>query len=351
MNWQSIVIKPTDTVFFAIEKIEKEASRAVLVVDDKQKLLGILTDGDVRRALIQHIPLESPVSTVMNTTPRVASTKQDAREIKKMLEDYDLLHIPVVDEQGRLQGLETHQTLKSSEQKENCVFLMAGGFGQRLRPFTDKTPKPLLKVGEKPILERILKRFIKSGFHKFYISLHYKAEMITDYFGDGSQWGVSIDYVFEEEPLGTAGALGLLPHCCLDKPVIIMNGDLLTKVNFSRLLDFHHKEQSAATLCVREYDFQVPYGVVKAHPKSLSMKRIDEKPIHKFFVNAGIYVVEPQLIQQLKPHQRIDMTELLNLSIENGDSVSMFPVHEYWLDIGRLDDYKRAQEDVTAGIF
>jgi len=192
-------------------------------------------------------------------------------------------HLPVVDAQGKLLGLHTWDEA-AKLRKDNAVVLMAGGFGTRLRPLTDETPKPLLPVGNKPILEHILESFVEAGFYRFFISVHYKAEMIKRYFGDGAKWGVEINYLEESEPLGTAGCLNLLPQKP-DKPLILMNGDLLTKVDFERLLAFHEAEKAHATLCVREYTQQVPYGVIDAAGSRL--QKIVEKPVQRFFVNAG----------------------------------------------------------------
>jgi NDP-sugar pyrophosphorylase family protein len=221
---------------------------------------------------------------------------------------------------------------------------MAGGFGKRLKPLTDSTPKPLLKVGNKPILENILEQFIATGFHKFYISTHYKAEMVREYFGDGSNWNVSIEYIHEETPLGTAGGLGLLPNNLTKLPILVMNGDLLTKVNFEQLLNFHLQEGGAATMCVREYDFQVPYGVIKADGRRIIS--IQEKPIQSFFVNAGIYVLNPSILDAVDGKNYLDMTQLLEDKIENDEQVNLFPIHEYWLDIGGSKQFDRAQKDL-----
>ncbi|WP_347361358.1 nucleotidyltransferase family protein, partial [Vibrio vulnificus] len=188
--------------------------------------------------------------------------------------------------------------------------LMAGGFGTRLRPLTDNCPKPMLKIGNKPILETVIRSFIKAGFVNFYISTHYMPELIHAHFGDGSEFGVNITYVHEESPLGTGGALGLLPNDLpKDLPLIMMNGDVLTKVDFQRLLDFHVSHDADATMCVREYDYQIPYGVINGEGNKITS--MVEKPIQRFFVNAGIYVVSPRVIQSVPENHRIDMPTLL----------------------------------------
>jgi len=213
-----------------------------------------------------------------------------------------------------------------------------------LRPLTDHAPKPLLHVGKKPILERIIRQFIASGFKKFYISTHYKSEMIQEYFGNGENLGVSITYIHESIPLGTAGCLGNLPNDLPNIPIIVINGDLLTKVNFDRLLQFHNEQQCIATVCVSEYDFQIPYGVVE-HDGHLLQKMI-EKPVHSFFVNAGIYVLDPDLLMTIPKNINLDITTFIQDQINKNKDINIFPLHEYWLDIGRIEQYERAQKDI-----
>jgi NDP-sugar pyrophosphorylase family protein len=259
-----------------------------------------------------------------------------------VMESTRLLQLPVVDAERRIIGIETLHDMLDRKRLDNPVFLMAGGFGKRLYPLTQDCPKPMLKVADKPILELILQSFADAGFHRFFISTHYLPEVIRDHFGDGSRWDVSIRYVHEEEPLGTGGALGLLPRDEIDQPLFLMNGDLLTRVDFRSLLDFHERHGGAATLCVREYESQIPYGVIQSDGHRIS--HIVEKPTQRFFINAGIYMLSPELIQRVTPGDRIDMPTLLEREIGAGREINMFPVHEYWLDIGRMDDFQRAQQ-------
>lgn len=259
------------------------------------------------------------------------------------MEKYKLLQLPIVDHQECVIGLHTLHDILSKRHQGNPVFLMAGGFGSRLHPLTQDCPKPLLKVGNKPILEIILERFIESGFNRFYISTHYMHDMIEDYFTDGSPWGVDIQYIYEDIPLGTAGALGLLPHDQLDLPLIVMNADLLTHLNFESLLSFHQKNPSVATICVRQYEHRVPFGVIQS--KDHHVVSMVEKPVHRFFINAGIYLVSTELVKTIKPHTNIDMPTLLQQQIHLGKEVNMFPIHEYWLDIGRMEDFQLAQNE------
>lgn len=343
--WREALVKSDVSLESAIAVLDKAALRVVLVVDDQEKLLGTLTDGDVRRALLQRLPLETAVNKVMNTNPKVAKETWTESRLRSLMEKYQVLQLPLVNDQGKMVGLVNLHELLNKSRHDNPVFLMAGGFGTRLRPLTNNCPKPMLKVGDKPILEQILLNFIDAGFHRFYISTHYMPELIRDHFGDGEKWGVSIQYVHEDEPLGTGGALGLLPHEEIDLPVFMMNGDLLTSLNIHGFLEFHNNHDSAATMCVREYEYQVPYGVITS--EGPRVKSMVEKPIHKFFVNAGIYLLNPELVKSVEPGKRIDMPTLLEQHIAEGKPVNMFPIHEYWLDIGRMDDFNRAQSDLS----
>lgn len=344
-NWESVLVGPLTPLQEAIAVLDKGALRIVMVVDEHRKLLGTLTDGDVRRALLRHQPLSTPVSDVMCSTPCVAQLDWSREHCLSVMESASLLQLPVVDSVHRVIGLESLHALLESRVLNNPVFLMAGGFGTRLHPLTNDCPKPLLKVGDKPILELILQSFIDAGFHRFFISTHYLPEMIRSYFGNGQRWGVSIDYVYEDEPLGTGGALGLLPHSEINLPVIMMNGDLLTRVNYRELLEFHQQHENVATMCVREYEHQVPYGVIQSDDGHRIAAMV-EKPVQRFFVNAGIYVLSPELVSSVKSGVRVDMPTLLEIEIASGKDVVMFPVHEYWLDIGRMEDFNRAQIEV-----
>jgi dTDP-glucose pyrophosphorylase len=342
-NWENILIPPSTSMAETIEVIDKGSLQLALVVDTKRKLLGIVTDGDIRRALIRHQSMDCLISDVMHKTPIMAQAGTSRSKLLNLMNKNGLLAIPIVDK-GILVGLETLQKIVSRSHHDNPVFLMAGGFGTRLKPLTDNCPKPLLKLGGKPILETILENFISSGFHHFYISTHYMPEKIQDYFGDGSQWGVDIQYIHEEQPLGTGGALGLLPDDMPDLPIIMMNGDLLTKVDLEHLLSYHKEQNGIATMCVTEYEYQVPYGVVQTNDHQVVS--MVEKPTNKFFVNAGIYVITPDLIRKVVKNQVVDMPTLISEQIENGDKVSVFPIHEYWRDIGKWNDYNQAQIDV-----
>lgn len=296
-NWKKTILKPSAVMEDAIRVLNSETYRIVLVEDQDKKLVGTITDGDIRRGLLQHLAMDAKLTEFMSTKPTVAKVEDSQNQILLKMQELDLLQVPIVDDYGKLVGLETLHNLHEKKRYDNPVFLMAGGLGKRLRPLTDDIPKPMLNVGSQPILETILKQFIEAGFHNFYISINYKAEILKAHFKDGSEWKVSIKYIHEEEPLGTAGALGLLPKNIPDLPIIVMNGDLLTKVDFEELLSFHTEHGLAATMCVRNYEFKVPYGVIEAEEHLITS--IIEKPIHKFFINAGIYVLNTEVLNMV----------------------------------------------------
>ena len=340
-DWKNILIKQSTTIEEALQIIDNGAFQLALVVDDELRLLGTVSDGDIRRALIRKKPLSSNVSEIMFTTPKTALASSNRIELLSIMDRYELSVIPLLQD-GRVVGIEKLQQVLHKQKYDNPVFLMAGGFGARLKPLTDSCPKPLLKVGDRPILETVLLSFVKSGFQNFYISTHYLPEMIREYFGNGNKWGVTINYVHENVPLGTGGALGLLPKNLPNLPVILMNGDVLTKVNLEGLLAFHNENNACATMCVREYDHQVPFGVIQGTGNVI--ESMVEKPTHRFHINAGIYVVEREIIESVNENESVDMPTLLERHLKN--RVLMYRFHEYWLDIGRMDDYKRAQSDI-----
>ncbi|WP_068977134.1 MULTISPECIES: nucleotidyltransferase family protein [Aeromonas] len=344
-NWEKVVLSTKHTVHDALTVINAAALRICLVVDDKRHLLGVVTDGDIRRAILSNVALTQSVTKVMNKTPITVSAKLSRAQLLDTMSSYSILSLPVLNETGQLIGLETWERATSQPTYNNPVLIMAGGFGTRLKPLTDTCPKPMLKIGDKPILETLLNQFIKAGFKNIYISTHYMPELIADYFGDGSAWGANIKYIHEKHPLGTGGALGLLPAELPKLPLIMMNGDVLTTVDFNSLLDFHIQNGSDATMCVREYSYQIPYGVITGEGNNITS--MVEKPVHHFFVNAGIYVVNPHIVRSVTKEERIDMPTLLERHMQEKKCISMFPLHEYWLDIGRMEDFNRAQSDIA----
>ena len=341
-KWRNATAASNSSIRDVVHIIDREALRAAFIIDTSDSLMGVVTDGDVRRAILRNVSFDSCVSNIMQTKPITCSPNHSSLTIKRMMEQNKLLHMPIVDN-GRLVDVILMDDFQTTTSLDNPVFIMAGGFGTRLRPLTDNCPKPMLEIGGKPILESIIERFIEFGFHKFYISLHYKSDMITSYFRDGKSLGISIEYVREENPLGTAGALGLLPDNTSTLPMIVINGDILTQVDFRKLLEYHQSKKFIATMCVRQYEYQVPYGVIETDGTTITS--IEEKPSYNFFVNSGIYVLEQDLLKTVTKHQSLDMPELLDSQMKLGKSVGMYPLHEYWLDIGKMQDFERAQSE------
>lgn len=341
-HWKDVLITPDMTILKAMELIDASALQIALVVDEGGRLLGTVTDGDVRRGLLKGKSLELPVSEIMFREPTVASGQESREAMIALMKERHLRQIPLVDEERRVIGLDRWEDLIDIPTRENAVVLMAGGLGTRLGELTRDCPKPMLRVGDKPVLETILDSCKEYGFRNFYISVNYKAEMVMDYFGDGSRFGVSITYLHEKTRLGTAGALSLLPVAPA-APLVVMNADVLTKVNFKHLLEFHEEHSSAGTMCVREYEFQVPFGVVQVQNHRL--KEIQEKPVHRFFVNAGIYVLNPEAVALVPKDQFFDMPSLFELLLKEKLETTAFPIREYWLDIGRVDDFRRANDE------
>ena len=341
-NIEDIIVKESTSILEVLQIIDKSSKQLAIVVDENKKLLGTISDGDIRRALLNNISLNEPVKNIYFKTPTVASINNSKEEIINICRTKKIHQIPIVDNQGNLIGLETLDELISRDTKLNRVVLMVGGLGTRLRPLTENTPKPMLKVGNKPILQTIVEKFAEYGYLNITMCVNYKSQIIQDYFGDGNKFGVNIEYILEEQRMGTAGALSLLKEKPTE-PFFVMNGDLLTNINFEHLHNFHISNNSAATMCVREYDFQVPYGVVNiADSKILS---IEEKPIHKFFVSAGIYMLNSEVLKYIPENEFYDMPTLFQKIISEKQNTISFPLREYWLDIGRLDEYEKANNE------
>lgn len=340
--WRDVRVPPEASIRDTVRVIDAGALQIALVVDSEGRLLGTVTDGDVRRGILNGVGLDAPVRGIMNPDPRRAREGEDNASILALMKQHRIHQVPVVDDGGVLVGLETLDDLLKPARRDNPVVLMAGGLGTRLAPLTNERPKPMLHVGDRPILETILLNFIDYGFHRFHISVNYKAEMVRAHFGDGSRWGVDIRYLHERERLGTAGALSLLEERPT-QPLLVMNGDIMTRVNFDALLEFHVRNQAAATLGVREFSHTVPYGVVRMEGNRLLS--LVEKPVEKVFVSAGIYVLQPEVLEAVPRNRYYDMPTLFQELMDRGQPTVGFPIHEYWLDIGRMEDFERAHAD------
>jgi dTDP-glucose pyrophosphorylase len=332
-------VSPETSILQTLEVIGRGGYQIALVVDSTRRLLGTVTDGDVRRSILRKVALDGPVGGIMNPHPIVGRSNEGASSILEKMKSKALRQIPIVDDTGRVLSLQVIDQLISTEIQENWVVLMAGGEGRRLFPLTEKLPKPLLPVGNKPILETIVANFADHGFRNIFISVNYKADLITDYFGSGDKWGAKIRYLKEDQRLGTAGPLQLLPEPP-KVPIIVMNGDLLTTVNFRQLISFHEAQKADVTVGVREFDFEVPYGVI--HMKGEKVVGLEEKPLQRFYVAAGIYVISPHVLNRIPKNQPLDMPELISGLIAEKGAVSAYPIREYWIDIGRMDDFQKA---------
>ncbi len=341
-NYKSILLKPTSTIKEALQIIDRGAIQIALVIDKDEKLLGTVTDGDIRRGLLNNLSLDDSIEIIISKTPTICSISDTKEKILEIALAKKLHQIPIVDKGGKLIGIKEVDELLKSEYKSNKVVLMVGGLGTRLRPLTDYTPKPMLKVGNKPILETIILNFKKYGFVNIVLCVSYKSEIIEDYFKDGSEFGVNIEYVHENKRMGTAGALSLVKEK-LDESFFVMNGDLLTNINFENMMEYHLSNSSIATMGVREYDFQVPYGVVKTD--GVNIVSIEEKPVHQFFVSAGIYVLSHTVLKYIPEDEFYDMPTLFEKLIEEKERSISFPIHEYWLDIGRIEEFEKANNE------
>ena len=343
--WERCLTSPNVDINTAINIIDATEARIALIIDDNKKLLGTVTDYDVRKHILEGRSLDDSITDIINASPKYGKIMFDDEHILKDMIAKGVRQLPILNDNHEVVDLKILEDFDTTKKKKNVVVLMAGGLGMRLRPLTENCPKPLLNVGEKPILEIILNNFIREGFEEFYISVNYKADMIENYFGDGSKFGVNIRYIHESKRLGTAGALGALPKG-IKEPVIVMNGDLLTKVKFSQMLDFHSKHKSVATMCAREFQMQVPYGVVNF--EDWKIKSLEEKPTITHFVNAGIYILNPEVVAKINKNEYLDMPDLFNELIEEGKNTLIFPIREFWLDIGRMEDFERARNEFAS---
>jgi dTDP-glucose pyrophosphorylase len=330
----------------AMACIDRNTKGIALVLDAGQRLLGTVTDGDIRRAILAKIPLDSPVETVLRrkagsafAEPVTAAVGTERGALLRLMHERCVRQIPLVDAERRVVGLVTAEELLPAEALPLQAVIMAGGAGTRLRPLTQDLPKPMLPVGGRPMLEHVIEQLRGAGIQRVNITTHYKREVIENHFGNGQGFGVEVSYVKETQPLGTAGALGLMDQP--KEPLLVVNGDILTRVDFRALLQFHREHQADLTVAVRQYDVNVPFGVIETDGERVT--KVVEKPVLNFFVNAGIYLLEPYVHQFIPNGQRYDMTELIQHLVAAGRRVVSFPVLEYWLDIGQHADYVAAQ--------
>ena len=338
-----LIVDENATIADVIVKLNKNLRQIVCVVDDARRLLGIVGDGDIRRKLLDGITVKDSVKQVINRHPLTSREETSTPEILAFLRHNKISQIPIVDEHGMLVGLVTHGSLLEAEVHDNWIVIQAGGLGTRLFPLTKDTPKPLLPVNGRPIIEIVTRNFASAGFWKFFVSVNYLGEQIKSHLGDGSHMNVSIKYLDESERTGTAGSLALLPTRP-DRPFFVMNADILTSIDLEAMLRAHEANRPLITVGSRIYEQTVDFGVLVTNGNRVV--RVEEKPVERYHINAGIYVLEPRVLDFVAAGPRfVNMTDIIEHALRNGESVQTFPIHEYWRDIGRPDDLHRASQD------
>lgn len=339
-DWKKVLITVEATFRTAIEAINSSGYQVAIVVDDDMRMQGIVTDSDVRRCILKDIDLDQNVSVVMNRSPLIVSPELDEDDAHRLMVLNHFLHLPVVDGDNSIVGLHIAAQLQCQEERDESLVIMAGGKGKRLLPLTRNIPKPMLPIRGKPMLEHLIEKAKIDGFKRIVISVNYLADMIVDYFGSGSKFGVDITYLREDKPLGTAGALSELPALAKEKPIVVTNADLVTEVSFGELLHQTNINNVDGMMAVRTEVWESPFGVVKTQGGKLIS--IEEKPTYRQKINAGIYVLTPSLIDLLQKNEYCDMTDLFQMGLDKGLNLGVFALHENWLDIGRPDDFKKA---------
>jgi dTDP-glucose pyrophosphorylase len=338
-DWREATLLPNAAIRQAIRKLDQVALKIVLVVDEAGILQGTISDGDVRRGLLRGMNLDSPIKDIIHHNALVVPPDMGRETVVQLMVANKIQQIPVVDEHRHVVGLHLWDEVASPPARSNLMVIMAGGMGTRLRPFTENCPKPLVPVAGKPMLEHIIKRSRKEGFSNFVLAIHYLGHMIEDYFGNGDRLGVRIDYLREDRPLGTAGALSLLEPRP-DVPFVVTNGDVLTDIRYGELLDFHIRQAAAATMAVRLHEWQHPFGVVQT--SGVEIVGFEEKPVTRSHINAGVYVLSPDSLNALSPSVRCDMPGLFERLQDQGQRTVAYPMHEPWLDVGRPDNLHQA---------
>lgn len=340
-DWRKALLAADSTLRQAISCLDASALQIALVVTPDNVFLGTLTDGDIRRGLLRGLNLDSPIESIIHSNPLVVPPELGRDTVLQLMQANRIHQLPVVDENRRVAGLHVWDELVAPVERPNIMVIMAGGQGTRLRPHTENCPKPFLPVRGKPMLEHIVERARAEGFRNFVIAIHYLGQMIEDYFGDGSKWDVRIDYLREKSPLGTAGAIGLLTPRP-DASFLVTNGDVLTDIRYGELLDFHSRNRASATMAVRAHEWQHPYGVVRTN--GIEIAGFEEKPVFRSHINAGIYVLEPDVLGALQSGERCDMPALFTRLQEQSARTIVYPMHEPWMDVGGTDDYQSAQK-------
>jgi dTDP-glucose pyrophosphorylase len=337
--WRRAILPVEATIEQAIRNLDQVGIKIVLVVNESNELEGTISDGDIRRGLLKSLDLKSNIKSVIHRNALVVPPEIGRDMVMQLMVANKIQQIPVVDEHQHIVGLHLWDEITTQPKRDNIMVIMAGGMGTRLRPHTENCPKPLLAVAGKPMLEHIVERAKLEGFSHFVLAIHYLGHMIEDYFGNGDKLGVSIDYLREDAPLGTAGALGLLnPHP--ESPFVVTNGDVITDIHYGELLDFHIRHNAAATMAVRVHEWQHPFGVVQT--QGADIVGFEEKPVARSHINAGVYVLEPDALDVLSAGEHCDMPTLFERLQEKAERTVAYPMHEPWLDVGRPDDLQYA---------
>jgi dTDP-glucose pyrophosphorylase len=340
--WRDSIVKINTPIKIAIERLNKVGIKIALVLDENFRLLGTISDGDFRRGMLSGLTLEDTVEKIMNKNPRTVNEGTSRLEILKLMNDTKILQIPIVDRNNFVIGLHLWDDISIQAKYSNIMVIMAGGKGSRLHPQTENRPKPMLLVAGIPILEHIIKRARSQGFNHFIIAINYLGQIIEDYFKNGHKFGVKIEYLHEDVPLGTAGALSLLSHKP-ERAFIVTNGDVITDINYSDFLEYHTVQNAAATVAVHTHEFQIPYGVVQIN--GLEVESYEEKPIVSSLINAGVYALDPDILDLITEPKFRDMPELLDISRDLKKKVIVYPLHESWIDIGRPIDLEIANKN------
>lgn len=340
-NLKAISINPNTKLSEAIKKINNNEIKFILIINKFSILVGVLNDGDIRRAILNKLSLNLPVKNVMSKKPIKVEIGTPRHKIISLMKREKIFHMPIVDKNSKVLDLVSLNDLLTVEKKQNIIVIMAGGEGKRLRPLTKKTPKPMLIIKDKPILQMIFENYLEQGFNNFLFSVNYKAKHIKNYFQAGEEWDAKINYLEEKKQLGTAGSLSLINNIP-KKPFIVQNGDLLTNLDYEKLINYHIESKSFATMVTHKQSFEIPYGVVNTRKKDI--RSLEEKPSYEILVNAGIYVFSPEAINLVPKNEYIDMPDFFNSLINLGKSVKAYMLNDLWLDVGNLNEFKKAQK-------
>lgn len=338
--WHQATLPLTSNVAQAIQNLDQVALKIVLIVNESGELVGTISDGDIRRGLLKGLDLHSPIASVVHHNPFVVPPDLDRKLVMQLMVANKIQQIPVVNAQRQVVGLHLWDAINTAPVRPNIMVIMAGGMGTRLRPQTENCPKPLLLVAGKPMLAHIIERAKLEGFSRFVLAIHYLGHMIEAHFGNGESLGVQIDYLREQTPLGTAGALALL-NPRPDEAFVVTNGDVLTNIHYGELLDFHQRHNAAATMAVRVHEWQHPFGVVQT--EGIDIVGFEEKPIARSHINAGVYALSPQALAPLGANEHCDMPTLFARLQAVAQQTVAYPMHEPWLDVGRPEDLRAAQ--------